>query len=111
MKVTVSNVQQAGMLVRAVRKSQSVRMDDLAGAANVGHVFVRDAERGKESIEFGRFLRLLDELGIRMEFDVPESALPFYQKLQKEGLKPLPPRRRYRKETPQYRDDAGEAGQ
>lgn len=94
MRIPITNVQAAGMLVRAVRKSQSLRMDDLAGSAGVGHVFVRDAERGKETIEFGRFLRLLDELGIRMEFDVPSNALPIYQKLQETGLKPLPPRRK-----------------
>lgn len=92
MKMRVSSVSQAGMLVRAVRKSQSLRQDDLAGSAGVGHVFVRDAERGKETIEFGRFLRLLDELGIRMEFDVPESALPHYERLQAVGLKPPKPR-------------------
>lgn len=73
------------MLVRAVRKSERVRMDDLAGAAGVGYVFVSEAERGKETIQFGRFLRLLDELGIRMEFDVPESAIPLYRKLQEKG--------------------------
>lgn len=93
MKVDVSSVQQAGMLVRAVRKSQSIRMDDLAGSAGVGHVFVRDAERGKETVEFGRFLRLLDELGIRMQFDIPESAQAHYRMLQDKGMKPLPARR------------------
>ncbi|WP_328797787.1 transcriptional regulator [Marinobacter mangrovi] len=87
MKVNISSVKEAGMLVRAVRKSERVRMDDLAGAAGVGYVFVSDAERGKETIQFGRFLRLLDELGIRMEFDVPESAMPIYRKLQEKGRK------------------------
>lgn len=92
MRVPITNVRDAGMLVRAVRKSQGLRMDDLAGSAGVGHVFVRDAERGKETIEFGRFLRLLSELGIKLEFDVPSDSLPIYQKLQETGLKPLPPR-------------------
>ncbi|WP_036184081.1 helix-turn-helix domain-containing protein [Marinobacter sp. ELB17] len=97
MKITVSSVKQAGMLVRAVRKSQSLRQDDLAGSAGVGHVFVRDAERGKETIEFGRFLRLLDELGICVTFDIPESALPQYEQLKATGMKPLPPRERKQK--------------
>ena len=107
MRITVSDVKQAGMLVRAVRKSQSVRMDDLAGSANVGHVFVRDAERGKETIEFGRFLRLLDELGIRMEFDIPESAIPYYEEIKRKGLKPLPPRRQYHKQGDDTSDAPG----
>lgn len=93
MKISVSDVRQAGILVRAVRKSQSLRQDDLAGSANVGHVFVIDAERGKETIEFGRFLRLLDELGIRMEFDIPDSALPFYEDMKRKGVKPSPNRK------------------
>lgn len=86
MKVEVASVKDAGMLVRAVRKSQSLRQDELAGSARVGPVFVSDAERGKETIEFGRFLRLLDELGIRMQFDIPESAAPHYQRLKQREL-------------------------
>lgn len=86
MQIPIADVKQAGLILRAVRKSDKVRMDDLAGAAGVGHVFVRDAERGKETIEFGRFLRLLDELGIRVTFDVPASALPLYEQLQETDL-------------------------
>lgn len=44
MKIPVSDVKQAGLVVRAVRKSQAVRQDNLAGSAKVGHVFVIDDE-------------------------------------------------------------------
>lgn len=81
MKITVSNPREAGLAVRAVRKSQAMNQDELAGCANVGLVFVSEAERGKETMEFGRFMRLLSELGIRMEFDIPEEAAEQWQRL------------------------------
>ena len=59
-----------GRLVRAIRKAQKVRMDDLAG---VGPVFVRDLERGKPTAQIGRVMQVLAELGIRLVADVPDS--------------------------------------
>jgi len=46
----------------------------LLGARGVSHVFLRDLEHGKATIQFGLVLQVLDELGIRMELDVPDDA-------------------------------------
>lgn len=71
MHVPIDDMKTLGALVRATRKQQGLRMDDLAGMAGVGHVFVRDLERGKPTIQLGRVLRVLAELGVVMSLDVP----------------------------------------
>ena len=63
------------MAIRAVRKEQGMRQDDTAGGAGVGHVFLRDVERGKETVQLGLVLKVLDELGIELSIDIPDEAL------------------------------------
>ncbi len=74
MRVPVRSVKEVGVAVRAVRKESGVRQDDAAGSAGVSHVFLRDLEHGKATVQFGRVLQVLDELGIRMELEVPDDA-------------------------------------
>ena len=93
MLITVSSPQQLGLLVRATRKTQKPRMDDLAGSAGVGPVFVREVERGKETVQLGRVLHLLSELGIELKADIPDDAVDAFEHLRLVGVKPLKPRR------------------
>jgi transcriptional regulator with XRE-family HTH domain len=58
----------------AVRKESGVRQDDAAGSAGVSHVFLRELEHGKETVQFGRVLQVLDELGIQMVLEIPGAA-------------------------------------
>jgi y4mF family transcriptional regulator len=74
MRVPVRRVNEIGAAVRAVRKVSGLRQDDAAGSAGVSHVFLRDLEHGKETVQFGLVLQVLDELGIRMELEVPDDA-------------------------------------
>jgi len=53
-----------------MRKVHSIRQDDVPG---VSHMFLRDLEKGKDTVQFGLVLKVLDELGIRMVLEVPES--------------------------------------
>lgn len=89
MLIPLSSVQELGILIRATRKNQKIRMDDVAGSAGVGPVFVREVERGKETVQLGKVMQLLDELGIELKADVPEDVLPQFLKLKQVGLKPL----------------------
>lgn len=98
MLIPISTVAELGMLVRAARKSQGVRLDDAAGSAGVGPVFAGEFERGKASVKFDLVLKLLAEVGLQLKVDVPEQALPTLQALQDKGLRP-PPQRRGRKAT------------
>jgi hypothetical protein len=92
MKVHIKSVADLGMLTRATRRVNHLRLDDVAGSANLGPVFVGDVEHGKETVQLGRVLRLLEELGIELLADVPQAALSEMEKLKVKGLKPRTPR-------------------
>jgi transcriptional regulator with XRE-family HTH domain len=94
MKIPIKSVADLGLLARATRRGNRLRLDDVAGSANLGPVFVGDVEHGKETVQFGRVLRLLDELGIELIADVPQAALDEIDKLKAKGLKPRTPRAR-----------------
>lgn len=93
MLITILSPPQLGLLVRATRRTQKLRLDDAAGTAGVGHVFVRDVERGKPTVQLGRVLKLLAELGIELKVEVPDAAIPEFRRLESVGVKPLTPRR------------------
>ncbi|MDX5372481.1 MAG: helix-turn-helix domain-containing protein [Pseudomonadaceae bacterium] len=62
-----------GALVRKLRKRQGIRQDDMAAIIEASHVFLRDVEQGKGTVQLGKVLRLLDELGVRVHLEVPED--------------------------------------
>ena len=92
MQLPIHTVTDLSMAVRAVRKQQGLRQDDTAGSAGVGHVFLRDVERGKETVQLGLVLKVLDELGIQLNIDIPAEALDRLNGLREKGMKPLPGR-------------------
>ena len=103
MLVDISSPQSLGLLIGAARKNQKVRMDDLAGTAGVGPVFVREVERGKETVQLGRVFKLLAELGIQLKVDVPDEVGPAFVALKQVGVKPLT----RRKPPPARADESG----
>lgn len=62
-----------GRLIRAQRKQQRLRQQDLADQVGASHVFLRQVEQGRPTVQLGRVLRLLDELGIELHADVPDD--------------------------------------
>ena len=94
MLMPIQSPEQLGLLIRATRRTQKLRIDDTAGTAGVGHVFVREVERGKPTVQLGRVMQVLAELGIELKAEVPDAALPEFRRLQSIGLKPLKIRRR-----------------
>ena len=70
MQIQVTSVESVGVAIRAMRKVNSIRQEDVPG---VSHVFLRDLEKGKDTVQFGSVLTVLEELGIRMVLEVPES--------------------------------------
>ncbi len=93
MLVNIDSPGQLGLLIRAVRKHQNVRMDDVAGSAGVGPVFVREVERGKETVQLGRVMKILAELGIELRADVPDEVSDTLAMFQRKGVKPYTPRK------------------
>jgi transcriptional regulator with XRE-family HTH domain len=74
MRLTIQSVADLGLAVRAVRRHSHVRIDDLAGTAGVSKQFTQDVEHGKPTVQLGRVLRLLAELGLPLELDIPDEA-------------------------------------
>ncbi len=88
MRIDIQSVSDLGRVMRASRKLQNLRLDDVAGSAKVSPVFVGDAEHGKDSVQLGRILRVLSELGIRVMVEVPESIQPFLDRIAAKGMPP-----------------------
>ena len=55
-----------GEIVRQSRKAAGLRQDQLAASAGVGLRFVVELERGKQTVQLDKILRVLTALGIRM---------------------------------------------
>jgi y4mF family transcriptional regulator len=63
-----------GSTVRAARKAQKLRQDQLAGVANVGLRFIVDLEAGKPTAQIGKVLTVLAALGVTVELTVPGAG-------------------------------------
>lgn len=74
MRIPIRSATDLGLAVRAVRRHSRVRIDDLAGTAGVSKQFTQDVEYGKPTVQLGRALKLLAELGIPVELDIPDEA-------------------------------------
>jgi y4mF family transcriptional regulator len=63
-----------GTSIRAARKAQGLRQDELAAAANVGVRFLFELEAGKETAQLGKTLAVLSALGIDVALSMPDEA-------------------------------------
>lgn len=73
--VPVKTAEDIGAIIRQVRRNQRIRQDDLAAYINSSHVLMRDVERGKASVQLGRVLHALDELGIKITLHIPDASM------------------------------------
>lgn len=69
----IRTAEDLGRLIRDQRKRQGLRQTDLAAIIGASHVFVGDVEKGKPSVQLGRVLHLLDELGLELRLSVPDA--------------------------------------
>lgn len=74
MRIPIRSPADLGLAIRAVRRSSHVRIDDLAATTGVSKQFTSDVEHGKPTTQFGLVLKLLAELGMPLEVDIPEEA-------------------------------------
>jgi transcriptional regulator with XRE-family HTH domain len=79
MKIQLSTVEDAGTVIRAVRKAQGIRIDDFALVARVSKQFMTDLENGKPTVQMGRVLDLLDRLGLTVTVELPEAARAMWE--------------------------------
>ena len=65
MDTKIKNAEDLGRIVQQeARKAQKLSQDDLAGMAGTGRRFIVDLEKGKETVQFGKVLRVLATLGV-----------------------------------------------
>lgn len=60
-----------GRIVRAARRAQGLRQDQLAGAAGVGIRFLSELERGKPTVRLAKVIAVLDALGCTLRVEMP----------------------------------------
>lgn len=60
-----------GRIVRAARRAQGLRQDQLAGAAGVGIRFLSELERGKPTVRLAKVITVLDALGCTLRVEIP----------------------------------------
>ena len=76
MQIPIHSVQDLGLALRAVRRSQKVRLEDMAALTGVSKQFASDVELGKETVRLGLVLKVLAEMGLRVSVDIPEQSAP-----------------------------------
>jgi len=75
MLIDIESTKQLGNVLKAVRKSQSIRQDDMADIIGSSHVYVMNVEKGAEGVNIGGIFRLLEEMGIKLVLDIPGESI------------------------------------
>ncbi|WDE12571.1 helix-turn-helix domain-containing protein [Thalassomonas haliotis] len=73
MFVKVKDIKQLGAIAKHVRQSQSLDQETAGILSGNGLTFMSQFENGKESVEIGRVLRLLEQLGVEIEINLPPN--------------------------------------
>ncbi|HMN44348.1 MAG TPA: hypothetical protein PKE27_07245 [Povalibacter sp.] len=66
--VPIRDTKQLGALVRAVRKAQALRQDEVG---RFSHSFIGDLEDGKPTAQLGKVIEALRELGVTLRLELP----------------------------------------
>lgn len=74
----LNNTKQLGQLAKIVRQAQSLDQSTAGLLSGNGLTFMSQFENGKETVEIGRVLRLLDQLGIELLIDIPPGVSEKY---------------------------------
>jgi HTH-type transcriptional regulator/antitoxin HipB len=64
--MTISNPTEFGAAIRRQRRDKGLSQEDVALSAGVGLRFVHDLERGKDTVELGRAMRVAAAVGLRL---------------------------------------------
>jgi len=68
------DMKELGEFIAAERKRQGVTQLQLSQAADVGRRFVVDVEAGKETVQTGKLLKVLDTLGVSITLTAPKGV-------------------------------------
>lgn len=91
MQIPIHSVADLGLALRAVRRSSKVRLDDMAATVGVSKQFASDLELGKKTVRMGLVFKVLEEMGLKLSVDIPDTSGAELKLLQgKAGRKPAP---------------------
>ena len=68
------DMKELGEFIAAERRRQGVTQLQLSQAADVGRRFVVEVEVGKETVQTGKLLKVLDALGVSIALTSPEGV-------------------------------------
>ncbi|MBR3956697.1 MAG: helix-turn-helix transcriptional regulator [Kiritimatiellae bacterium] len=68
------NMKELGEFIAAERRRQGVTQLQLSQAADVGRRFVVEVEAGKDTVQTGKLLKVLDTLGVSVALTAPEGV-------------------------------------
>ncbi|RQS72029.1 transcriptional regulator [Burkholderia sp. Bp8963] len=74
MRYPIEHASDIGGVIRAARKIQNLRQDDAAGSVGVSESFMVKAERGADTVQWGKLFQILQGLGVRVVFDIPDVS-------------------------------------
>ncbi|MBM2769750.1 helix-turn-helix domain-containing protein [Burkholderia anthina] len=74
MQHPIEQASDLGGVIRAARKAQKWRQNDAAERAGVSESFMVKAERGADTVQWGKVFGLLQRLGVRVLVELPDAG-------------------------------------
>ncbi|AXK67556.1 helix-turn-helix domain-containing protein [Burkholderia sp. IDO3] len=74
MQHPIEQASDLGGVIRAARKAQKWRQNDAADHAGVSESFMVKAERGADTVQWGKVFGLLQRLGVRVLVELPDAG-------------------------------------
>jgi len=73
MNIKIQNIKQLGVIAKYIRKDQSLDQETTGLLSGNGLTFISQFENGKETVEIGRVFKVLEQLGIDVEVNLPPN--------------------------------------
>lgn len=68
----IASINEIGKIIRETRISQNMLASELADLSGVSASFLSDLENGKETLQVGKVLHVMDQLGISLSVTTPK---------------------------------------
>ena len=72
----IQSVEDLGRLIRSLRKQKQLTIETVSGLGNLSPRFLSELERGKETAEIGKALKVLRTLGLEVVIRPRETRNP-----------------------------------
>ena len=72
----VSTSAELGSIIRVARKKNGITQTDFALLMGISHVTLRRIEQGHPGVNLGLVFQVMDELGVHLEAEVPDTENP-----------------------------------